>query len=183
VNIAILSALLLVQLANAPVLDTQYEPSVVHPHGRPHPDAPAELAQFAFFIGAFDCTDGRLGPNGEWIEFPAVWNGHYFMNGHAIQDQYWAPGFYTSNVRQYDESEDVWKVSFFSEPAYSTGIWVGGVEDDAIVLRRVIVQPDGRTIVSRLTFSDISDDGFFWEGSSETPAGWQASWTSRCQRQ
>lgn len=178
----VVSALFLLQQA-APALDVRYEPSVAYPHGRPHPEAPAELSQFAFFIGAFACTDRRLGPNGDWIEFPAIWNGHYFMNGHAIQDQYWAPGFFTSNIRQFDEGEGVWRVSFFSEPNYSSGIWVGGIDQGDMVLMRDISQPDGSVIVSRLTFSEIDEDGFFWTGASETPSGWRDSWTSQCRRQ
>jgi hypothetical protein len=182
-NQAVISAMFLLHQASPTAPDTRYEPSVAHPYGQSHPEAPAELDQFAFFVGAFSCTDRRLGPDGEWIEFPAIWNGHYFMNGHAIQDQYWAPGFYTSNIRQYDESDGLWRVSFFSEPNYASGSWTGGVEQETIVLTREIAQPDGSTIVSRLTFSEIEDGGFFWAAASETDSGWRDSWTSRCLRQ
>ena len=43
--------------ARAQTVQSAYDPSPSHPFGRPHPDAPVELAQFAFMIGAFDCTD------------------------------------------------------------------------------------------------------------------------------
>ena len=68
-----------------PRLDTQYEASVAHPFGQPNPDAPAELAQFGFFIGEFACVDERFLPDGSSVRFNAIWNGHYFLNGHAIQ--------------------------------------------------------------------------------------------------
>ncbi|MBI1236482.1 MAG: hypothetical protein GC188_07335 [Alphaproteobacteria bacterium] len=181
-NVMTLIAAILLEQAAPPIPDTQYEPSVAHPFGQPNPAAPAELAQFAFFAGAFDCTDRRLGPDGEWVEFPAIWNGHYFLNGHAIQDQYWAPGFYTTNIRQFDEAEGVWKVGFFSEPGYSNGIWTGGLEGEDIVLTRPLTRPDGTEIISRLTFSDISDSGFSWSGAVVTDAGARENWTSLCVR-
>ena len=180
-TVSLLTALSL--QASPPVIDTRYEPSVAYPFGQPNPDAPGELSQFAFFVGAFDCLDERTLPDGRHVQFPAVWNGHYFMNGHAIQDQYWAPGFYTSNIRQYDEAENAWNVSFFSEPRYSTGIWTGGLSGDDMVLTREIALPDGSIRVSRLRFSEISDEGFYWTGAFVDENGDdQVNWSSRCVR-
>lgn len=163
--------------------DFRYEPSPAFPHGRPHPEAPEELADFAFMIGSFICHDARRLPDGRMQEFDAVWSARYFLNGHAIQDQYWAQGFYTSNLRQFDESEGVWRVHYVSEPGFTTGVWSGTREGDAITLTREIARPDGSVVVSRLTFSNISDDGFNWRGESDLPDGSSVTgWTSDCTR-
>lgn len=173
-----------------PAIDTSFEPSPAHPFGRPNPAAPGELADFAFFIGVFDCQDSRFGTDGSTVRFPAIWNGKYFMNGHGIQDQYWAPGFYTSNIRLYDEREGIWKVTFFSEPGYSTGTWTGNKSGNTsghksgqdIVLTRETTQPDGTKTLSKLTFYEISAAGFRWRGETLSGDTIRVNWTSDCQR-
>lgn len=167
----------------APTIDNSYEPSTAYPFGRPNPDAPAQLADFAFFIGAFNCTDSQRRPDGTMVSFQAQWNGHYFMNGHGIQDQYWAPGFYTSNIRLFDERVGKWKVTFFAEPGYSTGTWVGGRSGDDIVLERTTIGAGGTDTVSKLTFYEISDAGFRWRGQSSTGDDFVTTWTSDCVKQ
>lgn len=165
-----------------PAIDTSYEPSPAQPFGKPNPAAPPALKDFAFFIGAFECQDSRFGADGSTISFPAIWNGKYFMNGHGIQDQYRAPGFYTSNIRLFDERENVWKVTFFSEPGYSTGIWTGNKSGEDIVLTRDNTRPDGTTTLSKLTFYEISADSFRWRGETIDGDTARVNWTSDCQR-
>lgn len=116
-------------------------------------------------------------------EFSAVWTARYFLNGHAIQDQYWAQGFFTSNIRQFDEAEGVWRVHYLSEPVFASGVWAGSRTGDTITLTRDIPQADGAAIVSRLTFSGITEDGFDWRGESVLPDGSAVTgWTSACER-
>lgn len=172
----------LVQQDAPPRLDTAYEPNAAYPFGRPNPEAPAELAQFAFFIGDFACVDERTLPDGRSVRFATIWNGHYFLNGHAIQDQYWAPGYYTSNIRQFDEASGEWRVHFISEPGFSTGVWAGGIDGGDIVLTREISTPNG-PVTSRLTFYEITDDGFRWRGQTVAGDGSVTTgWTSDCAR-
>jgi len=160
-----------------------YEPSPAYPHGRAHPDAPEELEQFAFFIGEFDCIDRQRNNDGDWREFPAIWNASYFLGGFGIQDKYYAQGFQTSNVRMFFPNEGVWKVSYFSAPTYASGEWVGKKQGDDIVLDRTFDRADGTSSVSRLTFYDISDEGFEWKGESiRGDADPVATWTSSCKR-
>ena len=75
--------------------DVAYAASPAYPYGRPHPEAPAELEQFAFMIGEFDCVDQIRQQDGSVIRFRAIWNAHYFLNGFGIQDEYWTPRFHT----------------------------------------------------------------------------------------
>jgi|TARA_R100000455_G_C6263104_1_gene118378 hypothetical protein len=165
------------------VPDFRHEPSPAFPFGRAHPDAPAQLADFAFMIGSFNCHDERRLPDGSMQGFDAVWTARYFLNGHAIQDQYWAQGFYTSNIRQLDESAGVWRVHYLSEPGYASGVWSGTREGDEITLTRDIEQPGGGVVVSRLTFSNLSGDGFAWRSESLLPDGSTTTgWTSDCVR-
>lgn len=160
-----------------------FDPNPAYPNGRPNPDAPEELSQFAFFIGEFDCTDRQKAPDGEWREFPAIWNASYFLNGFGIQDKYYAPGFQTSNIRIFDPDAGVWKVTFFSAPGYNSGVWSGEKTADDIVLEQVTVGQGETSVISRLTFYDITNDGFEWRAESivgEAPPA--KSWTSSCRR-
>lgn len=151
---------------------TEYEPSPEFPYGRKHPDAPAELAQFDFMIGEFDCIDETRQPNGSMRRFKAIWNAHFFLNGFGVQDEYWSPGFSTSNIRIFDPEEGVWVITFFKMPGYQSGVWKGGLEGDKLVFRN-----GDRTSGPGLTFYDRTDDGFEWMSGGDSPG-----WTSSCRR-
>jgi hypothetical protein len=153
-------------------VDVSYAPGPAYPFGRPHPDAPAELEQFAFMVGEFDCVDEMRQKDGSFLRFRAIWNARYFLNGFGIQDEYWTPRFFTSNIRIYDPKSKQWQVTFFRMPGYQSGVWQGKKEGNMMVMRR-----DGRTIGPGLTFYDISEDGFRWHSGGETPG-----WTSTCKR-
>ena len=176
-------AILAIVIAVQGVPDFRYEPSPAFPYGRVNPDAPERLSDFAFMIGSFNCHDERRLPDGSMQGFDAVWTANYFLNGHAIQDQYWAQGFFTSNIRQFDESAGVWRVHYLSEPVYTSGVWSGVREDDVFTLTRDIPQPGGTSITSRLTFTDMTDCGFRWRGVTDLPDGTTITgWTSDCIR-
>ncbi len=121
--------------AEAPELYIGYDPSPAYPHGRLHPDAPPETAQFEFMLGELDCTDQLRNPDGTWRKFPAI---------------------VTSNIRVFDSRAGVWKVSWFKMPGYGSGVWEGKKEDDRLVMRQPTTLSDEREAESRLTFFDIS---------------------------
>lgn len=95
--------------------------------GEPHPEAPEELAQFAFLVGDFevtlharagdDWTPPRPGPR-------ARWNGWYGLGGMAIYDEWYDPdpGLDPSsnrgvNVRFYDSEASQWKMMWIATNA------------------------------------------------------------------
>jgi hypothetical protein len=155
-----------------PEPNTAHAPSPAFPFGRPHPEAPAELQQFAFMIGEFDCVDELRQRDGSRVRFRAIWNARYFLNGMGIQDEYWTPRFYTSNIRIYDPDTDQWQVTFFRMPGYQSGVWQGRQEGDALIMRN-----GGRTSGPGLTFYNISREGFDWHSGGDDPG-----WTSSCTR-
>ncbi len=152
--------------------DVSYNPGPAYPFGRPHPEAPSELAQFAFMIGEFDCVDEIRQQDGSKLRFRAIWNARYFLNGYGIQDEYWTPRFFTSNIRIYDPDADKWKVTFFRMPGYQSGVWEGGKEGKEMKMRS-----GGRTSGPALTFHNITPDSFAWKSGGEDPG-----WTSSCVR-
>lgn len=170
--------------------DTQEEPrkwlafnvSREHPFGRMNPKAPPELAQFDFMIGEFDAVDELRRPDGTWITSKGTWNANWFLNGFGIQDHYENEQFSTSNVRIYDPGTKRWHVTFYKMPGFSTGTWHGNKVGDTMVMEREQKTADGRTFTSRLTFFDITKNGYKWKSESVTPAGSRVSWKSTCTR-
>ncbi len=144
----------------------EYDPSPEHPFGRPNPQAPSELAQFAFMIGKNNCSEERLNSaSGEWERSERTWDAHYFLNGYGIFDSGKSTSSVNSNARIFDTVSNQWQVTFFSMPVYGSGVWKGGLEGNNIVLKQAQKAPgtqlDG---FSRLTFSNIGKEGFDWAG-------------------
>ena len=161
-------ALLLATTPTATARDNAllYERSDEHPYGRPNPAAPKEISQFAFMIGRNDCTESRRTPGGdEWVDGKRTWDAWYTLDGYAIMDSGRSGASTNGNLRVYDANKGQWFVTFFSMPGYSSGIWSGGATETGIELNQPQKAPgtdlDG---FSRLTFSNISDEGFDWLG-------------------
>ena len=148
--------------------DVSFAPSPAYPNGRMNPDAPPEVAQFAFMVGEFDCVDEIRQGDGSWIRLRAIWNAHWFLNGYGIQDEYWTPRFFTSNIRIFDPASGKWQVTFFRMPGYQSSVWEGVKEGDTMVMRQ------GATTGPGLTFYNISEAGFDWNSGGKTP-GWKSS--------
>ena len=162
------------------MLFNKYDPNPKSPYGSLHSEAPSELGLFAFMIGEFDCSDRLLMADGSWKEMKAVWHTHYTLNGHAIQDNYRNEIYAGMSIRTYSPQEAAWHVSFFGMPGGHYGLWKGDSEGDRIVLTSEQLAPSGATVISRLTFSQISKDSFEWLGEKVTVDGiatpnWQIS--------
>ena len=163
-----------------------YEPTEEFPFGRPNPAAPPEIQQFAFMIGQNDCSEDRLnGATGEWASATRTWDAYYYMNGYAIRDTGRSGTTTNGNIRLYDSAAGQWVVTFFAMPAFGSGVWRGGMEGENMVLRQAQKAPgtdfDG---FSRLTFSNISADGFDWDGEWVSADGTVVFpfWRIRCNR-
>ena len=65
--------------------------------GAPNPNAPPELAQFAFLIGRWQCESRIKMPDGQILRSSAEWIGRYILDGYAIAEEY----------RQWDEAGDL----------------------------------------------------------------------------
>ena len=140
------------------------------PFGRPNLAAPPEIQQFHFMVGEFECDD-ELWMNGAWKKMKATWITNYTLNGYALQDHYRNEMYAGTSLRIYNQSDNRWHVSFFGMPGGHTGLWVGDREGDCIVLTSEQQAPDGSTVISRLSFSQITESGFEWLGERITPDG------------
>ncbi|MCB0666838.1 MAG: hypothetical protein KDC80_13480, partial [Saprospiraceae bacterium] len=145
-----------------------YEPSLEFPYGRPNPDAPKEIKDFAPMIGACDCQSTTRKPDGSWNEpIPMQWTFKYIMNGTAVQDETLkSDGAHSGSIRQYNRDSSRWYVHYYSNsrPQVSLPAWQGNRQDGSIILYREQKAPNGMEGFYRLTFSDISESGYNWIG-------------------
>ncbi len=149
-------------------IDTQYEPNPQYPYGRPHPKLMKAATAFDPIIGSCDCRSLARNANQSWGDTTNLrWEFKYIMNGSSVQDITWLDNdTYTSSIRQYNADSAKWYVTFFSSgpgnPTPST--WEGGMKDDNIVLYNEQAAPNGMEGFYRITFKDISENGFNWRG-------------------
>jgi hypothetical protein len=112
-------------LPAAALAEAHEELSIAPPscdYGAPHPDAPAELAEFDFLIGDFTVT-AHAYRAGAWTPprpGPAPrWNGRYILGGMAIEDEWFDPdpGLVPDaprgvNIRMWDSEAGEWDMSW-----------------------------------------------------------------------
>lgn len=163
-----------------------YEPSKQFPFGRPNPKAPAELRQFAFMVGQCDCVDSirNASTKNQWQSRNRVWDGKYIMNGTAIQDGQSSDKLNSLNIRVYDPKTKQWMVTFIANPTYNSGVWKGKKEGEKMIMRKAFTTSNGVKGESRLTFYNISKQGFSWKGEFVSDDGTivYAFWKIHCKK-
>ncbi len=146
----------------------EYEASDKYPFGKPHPDAPEAISDFESMIGKNDCLSLNRNPDGTWQDtLKMVWEFRYILNGNAVQDHTWhESGLYATSIRQYNADSAMWVVGYNASNFVSfTNIpWLGKKAGDEIVLKKEQKAPNGMDGVSRLTFYNITEEGFDWKG-------------------
>ncbi|WP_395376798.1 hypothetical protein [Marinicella sp. W31] len=165
-----------------------YEPSTQHPDGKPHPQASAQIKQYAPMIGLADCTsETRLDQN-TWAEpIDMTWRFKYIMNGMAVQDETLkADGKHSGSIRQFDSETQQWFVHYYnsSQIPKTLPAWQGALQKDKIVLLREQKSPNGLDGFYRLTFYNIDGTGYQWVGewvdSNETIV--YPTWKINCKK-
>jgi len=151
-----------------------FEPSATHPYGLPNPSAPQELLNFAPMIGECDCKSQTRNPDQSWAEpVDMLWRFKYIMNGMGIQDETLKlDGKHSGSIRQFITDSTRWYVHYYSSGSPSTILpsWEGNkTEDGKIVLYRKQKAPNGMDGSYRLTFYDMSKEGYKWIGEWVNP--------------
>ena len=150
-----------------------YEPTEKYPFGQVNPDAPKEVADFEPLIGLCDCLSiARIDKN-TWADtVDMTWRFKYIMNGLGVQDETLkADGKHSGSIRQFIADSASWYVHYYSSngPTTTLSTWEGNkTEDGNIVLYRDNPAPNGTEGNYRLTFYDISEDGYNWVGEWTT---------------
>ena len=143
----------------------EFEPSTAFPFGRANPTAPKSILDYAPLIGQSVCQSESRNPDQSWAKpIEMTWSWKYIMNGLGVQDMtFKSDGSHSGSIRQYIADSTRWFVHYYSSKTPSTTLstWEGNKTDDGnIVLFRDLKAPNGMGGDYRLTFYDISDDGY-----------------------
>jgi len=146
-----------------------YEPSDSYPFGAPNPDAPSQLLDWAELIGDCECKSISRNQDKTWADtVNMVWRFKYIMNGFAIQDETLKEdGKHAGSIRQFIPDSSRWFVHFYSSgsPSSILPTWEGNKNEDGnIILYRDQKAPNGMEGFYKITFSEISRNGFNWLG-------------------
>jgi len=146
-----------------------YDPSAEHPYGLPNPEAPQQILDFAPLIGECDCQSVSRKADQTWAEpVDMVWRFKYIMNGMGVQDETLkADGKHSGSIRQFIADSTRWYVHYYSSgrPSTTLPVWEGNKSEDGnIVLYREQQAPNGMDGFYKITFSDMTDEGFKWLG-------------------
>ncbi|MEM9324426.1 MAG: hypothetical protein AAGA85_02175 [Bacteroidota bacterium] len=160
-------------MSNAQV--QEYEANESYPYGRLNPDAPSQLGDYSPLIGLHKCATVMRGASTDWADTVQMdWQFKYIMNGLAVQDEVWkADGVYAGSIRQFNADSARWYVHYYSSGAAPARLqtWEGNLDASGdMVLYSPQTAPNGMDGFYKITFADISEKGFNWQGEWVDPA-------------
>ncbi len=152
--------------------------------GRIAPEAPPELATFAFLIGSWQCNARIKSTGGEWQRLEAQWVGRFILDSHAIVDEYRMTTLSGElivlgmNVRTYDPSTHTWCIKWLNA---LTGTWtdlvsqeLGGVQihrnNGTPSITYAFKEPTAAHPFTRATYTPHSPTRFTWKGDQSIDA-------------
>lgn len=136
------------------------------------PTAPCsspEAAQFDFWLGKWELTwsDTGKGTNIITKELGAC----------VIQENFSTTGFSGKSWSVYNQQKKQWEQTWVDNSgAYM--LFAGGFAEGKMTLSRSFTGPQGRTIMQRMVFYDITPGKFMWrwEASQDEGKTWKTNW-------
>lgn len=146
------------------------------------PCGSAEARRFDFWLGEWNLTwpaeqaGGEPGATMSGINRIAKLFGPCAIEENFSTDD---GSFQGHSVSVYDESSGLWRQTWVdSAGAYLS--FTGGMEGaDMVLSTEPVHAKDGRIVVNRMVFSDITTDSLFWrwQGSPDGGSAWEDRWT------
>ena len=133
-------------------------------YGQPHPDAPAEMMQFAFLIGDYT-VKFHAWRDEQWTPpqpgATARWNGHYGLGGMAIVDEWFNPdpGLDPDaprgvNVRMWDPKTEEWDMMWIATGAHQVQDLRAQVKDGKLTMWQVYPERENFKAIFEVTDDD-----------------------------
>ena len=137
--------------------------------GRLNPESPEQLKDYQQLIGLYDCTSIRRTASNNWGDTVRMeWKFKYIMDGLAVQDETLKEnGIHSGSIRQYNPDSARWYVHYYSSSIATPKlkVWEGNLnEQGEILLYSPQKRPDGVMGFYKITFSNIREEGFNWQG-------------------
>ncbi|MCK0131711.1 hypothetical protein MWU59_09365 [Flavobacteriaceae bacterium F08102] len=151
----------------------EYDASTEFPYGRANPNAPQQIKDYAALIGKCTCTSTSRNADGSWADpVKMTWTFRYIMNGMAVQDETLkTDGKHSGSIRQYSQDSARWYVHYYTSavPVATLPHWEGNTIDGIIRLYKPQKSPNGMDGSFRLSFYDITKNGYKWIGEWVDP--------------
>jgi hypothetical protein len=143
-------------------------------YGEANPNAPQELADFAFLVGRWRGEAKLKREDGDWDELNASWEGRYILDGYVIADEYRMTTqagellVLGVNLRAYDAKKKAWNLKWLNA---LSGSWtdlgpesLGGVAANGNTISYLMEEPVAQHKFTCATYANISADHFTWRG-------------------
>ena len=151
-----------------------FEVSPDHTFGLPDTSYAPQMLDWSPMIGECECKSlSRIDQN-TWADtVDMIWRFKYIMNGKAVQDETLkADGKHAGSIRQYNVDSSRWYVHYYTSATAVGALpaWEGNVTDGGdIVLYNDQKAPNGMEGKYKITFYNISENGFDWLGEWVSP--------------
>jgi len=167
-----------------------YAASEAYPFGLPNPNAPEQIKDYAPMIGECDCKSTTRNADQTWPEesVDMIWRFKYIMNGMGVQDETLkSDGGHSGSIRQYSQDSSKWFVHYYSNRGVTPilSAWSGNkTENGDIVLYKPQKAPNGMDGFYKITFHNISAEGFNWLGEwvNTTETFSYPNWKIECKK-
>jgi hypothetical protein len=141
--------------------------------------ANTESRQYEFFIGDWDVAATKYKDDGSVLfNYKAKWSAKYLNEGRMIMDDFkaYAPsGQEISSyvtLRTYSEVTHRWEMSGLAAlQSAANAQWYGEWKDGEMQLDAVGINPEGKTIKTKIRFFNILPMSFNWESKSSNDDG------------
>ena len=148
--------------------DYKYAATAKNPFGLPNPNAPKEITDYKEMIGMCDCKSVARIDQNTWADtVNMIWEFRYIMDGMAVQDlTYKKDGKHSGSIRQYNADSSKWYVHYYASAAAPAPlpVWEGNRIGNKIELLKKQPAPNGIPGYFKISFTDISVNGFNWVG-------------------
>jgi len=161
-----------------------------HPYGLPNTNAPEQIRDFEQLVGKHKCLSQSRKADQKWASpINMTWEFKYIMNGMAVQDlTLKEDGRHSGSIRLYDKEKHQWQVHYFSSVNSSKSknlpMWTGGKKEGKLVFYRDQKSPSGQAGFFRLSFFNITLEGFKWVGEwvNKTGGNSYPTWKIGCKK-
>lgn len=165
-------------------MQSNRQPSSMPPEVARYLQAPTPASrQFDFLIGDWDVDAARLNPDGSvLLRYRATWAATYLNEGRMVMDDFKAlapdgrPISSYVTLRTYSEVSRRWEMSGLAALQTSAALeWHGVWTGTEMLIDATGVDPSGISIRTKIRFSNITHNGFYWESESSSDCG--RTWT------
>jgi hypothetical protein len=145
------------------------------------PCATPEARQFDFWLGRWDLTWPAEQAGGEPGETMTGTNWIDRLFGQCVIEESFSnsdDSFQGRSLSVYDPGAGLWRQTWV-DSAGGYLVFTGGFDGAKMVLSTEPAEHDGATMVSRMVFSDITEDSLYWEWQKSEDGGktWADRWT------